>query len=242
MPKSTKKSSNNSIDRIPSGIPGFDKLIDGGFVKGSINLISGGPGTGKTIFSMQFLYEGITKFKENGLFISFEENLNGLKNDAAVFDWDFPELEKQGKCKFLTFKPLNNPSLTSDLVRIIKKNDIKRVVIDSVSVFSMAFRGDPFKLRKELYSLCDLLEELGCTTLLTGEIAGEAPLDVSTSGGMLSRDGLIEFIADSVITLHNSGIGGEADRAIRVLKMRRTKHEKSPIPMDIHMKGVNILS
>lgn len=238
MPKSKKE---NKFQRVKTGIPGFDKLSEGGFVEGSINLLSGGPGTGKTIFSMQYLYNGATKFNENGLFISFEENLNGLKLDASVFDWDFTELEKQGLCKFITFKPFNNPSLMDDLVKVIRKLNIKRVVIDSISVFSMAFRNDVFRTRKELYGLCNLLEELGVTTVLTSEITGEAPLDISSSGG-LSRDGLVEFIADSVITLHNSGIGGESDRAIRILKMRRTNHEKSPIPMSININGVSIKS
>ncbi len=240
MAKKTKSKNKYAIDRVSTGIPGFDKLIQAGFVKGSINLISGGPGTGKTIFSMQFLFNGATKFNENGLFISFEENLHGLKQDALVFGWDFDNLEKQGKVIFMTLKPLNNPSLTSDLVKLIHKHDIKRVVIDSISVYAMVFNADYFKLRRELYNLCDLLEEQGCTTILTAEVTGEAPLDISSSGGSLSRDGLIEYIADSVITLHNSGIGGEADRAIRVLKMRRTDHEKAPIPMMIGPNGVVI--
>lgn len=226
--------------RVATGIPGFDTLVDGGFVKGSVNLLSGGPGTGKTIFSMQYLYNGAIDFKENGLFISFEENLAGLKADAAVFGWDFNELEKKGVCKFITLKPFNNPGLAQDLKRMIHTKDIKRVVIDSISVFAMAFKNDYFKIRKELYNLCDLLEEIGCTTILTAEIAGEAPLDIS-GGGSLSRDGIVEFIADSVITLHNSGIGGEADRAVRVLKMRRTDHEKAPIPMKITAKGMGVL-
>ena len=79
--------------------------------------------------------------------------------------------------------------------------------------------------------------------LLTAEINGEAPLDITSSdGSSLSRDGIVEFIADSVITVHNSGIGGEGDRAIRVLKMRRTNHTKGPGPMSISKKGVNIKS
>ncbi|MBW3004053.1 AAA family ATPase [Candidatus Woesearchaeota archaeon] len=225
--------------RVRTGIPGFDSIVQGGLINGSVNLLSGGPGTGKTIFCMQYLYNGATKFNENGLFISFEENLAGLKADAKVFGWNFDELEKKGLTKFMTFKPFNNPGLIQELRRVIRSKDIKRVVIDSISVFSMAFNEDYFKIRKELYNICGLLEEVGCTTILTAEISGEAPLDIS-AGGRLSRDGIVEFIADSVVTLHNSGIGGEADRALRVLKMRRTDHEKSPVPMKISKEGIKL--
>ncbi|MFH1682490.1 MAG: ATPase domain-containing protein [Candidatus Woesearchaeota archaeon] len=230
----------SNVERVKTNIPGFDRLVDGGLVKDSIVLLSGGPGTGKTIFGMQFLYNGATELDENGMFISFEENLHSLKEDAKVFGWDFDELEKKDKVRFITFKPFSNPGLTDEIIKLIKGKNIKRAVIDSISLYTMAFKDDLFKIRKELYRLTNLFENLNCTTILTSEVAGEAPLDIS-SGNTITRDGMIEFIADAVITLHNSGIGGEADRAIRVLKMRRTNHEKAPIPMTISEDGMNVL-
>jgi len=227
--------------RIKTNIPGFDKHIEGGFVEESLNLISGGTGCGKTIFAMQFLYEGV-KQGEKGLFISFEEEFDKLMGDAAVFGWDLGKLEKEKKCFFFSCKPMEEPNLQSKISSIIKDNKINRVVIDSISVFSMMFKDDPYRIRKEFYKLADFLKKMGCTVLLTAEINGEAPLDITSGGGALSRDGLIEFIADSVITLHNSGIGGEGDRAIRVLKMRRTNHTKGPVSMNISKKGMKVLS
>ena len=228
------------VEREPTNIPGFDKMIDGGFVKNSLNLVSGGPGTGKTIFAMQFLLEGV-KVGQKGLFISFEEECDNLMGDAMVFGWDFRKLEKQEKCFFFTCKPMEEPNLQMKISEIIKGNKITRVVIDSISVFAMMFKEDAYRIRKEFYKLADFLKKMGCTVLLTSEIAGEAPLDISAGGGSLSRDGIIEFIADSIITVHNSGIGGEGDRAIRVLKMRRTNHTKGPVPMNITKKGMQIL-
>ncbi|MBT3985708.1 AAA family ATPase [archaeon] len=228
------------VERVATNIPGFDKMIDGGFVKNSLNLVSGGPGTGKTIFAMQFLLEGV-KVGQKGLFISFEEEFDNLMGDAMVFGWDFRKLEKQEKCFFFTCKPMEEPNLQMKISEIIKGNKITRVVIDSISVFAMMFKEDAYRIRKEFYKLADFLKKMGCTVLLTSEIPGEAPLDISSGGGSLSRDGIIEFIADSIITVHNSGIGGEGDRAIRVLKMRRTDHTKGPVPMNITKKGMQIL-
>ena len=227
--------------RIKTNIPGFDAHIGGGLVKNSVTLLSGGPGTGKTIFSLQFLYESIQRDKTNALFVSFEEDFDGLMGDARVFGWNFEKLQREGKCAFLSCKPLEEPNLQVKIDRLIKKYKVKRVVIDSISVFSMMFKDDMYRVRKEFYKLTSFLKKQGCTILLTAEISGEAPLDITAAGGSLSRDGIIEFIADSVITLHNSGIGGEADRAIRVLKMRRTNHTKGPLPLQITKKGMKVL-
>ena len=229
------------VDRIKTHIVGFDKHIEGGFVKNSVNLLSGGPGTGKTIFALQFLYEGIRKSNEPGLFISFEEDFDNLIGDANVFNWDFQKLQKEAKCVFLSCKPLEEPNLQTKMQELIQKYKVKRVIIDSISIFSMMFKDDAYRVRKEFYKLARFLKEQDCTILLTAEISGEAPLDITSGGGSLSRDGIIEFIADSVITLHNSGIGGEGDRAIRVLKMRRTAHTKGPLPMGISNTGMQVL-
>lgn len=228
------------VERIKTYIPGFDKHIEGGFVMNSVNLLSGGPGTGKTVFSLQYLYDGVKK-GDNGLFVSFEEEFDNLMGDAAVFGWDFEKLQKEGKCIFLSCKPLEEPNLQTKMQDLIRKYNVKRVVIDSISIFSMMFKDDAYRVRKEFYKLARFLKDQGCTILLTAEISGEAPLDITSGGGSLSRDGIIEFIADSVITLHNSGIGGEGDRAIRVLKMRRTAHTKGPVPMGINEKGMQVL-
>ncbi|MBI4144830.1 hypothetical protein HY493_01330 [Candidatus Woesearchaeota archaeon] len=224
--------------RLPTHIPGFDTLCNGGFVHDSVNLITGGTGTGKTIFCLQFLHNQLMQGKR-GLYISFEENLDALVGDAMLFGWDFAKLQKEGKCWFITFQPVTGPGLQAEFVHLIQEKKIDIVIVDSISVLAMMYEYNYFKMRKELYILSDTLKKLGVTALFTAEIEGEAPLDIS-GGGKLSRDGVVEFIADSVITVHNAGIGGESDRAIRVLKMRRTKHEKGPVPLAITEKGMEV--
>jgi circadian clock protein KaiC len=234
MPKEVKRSG-----RFATHIPGFDPLCNGGFVDGSVNLVTGGTGTGKTIFCLQFLHNAIDRGKK-GLYVSFEENLEALIGDAREFGWDFAKLQKEGKCWFITFQPVTGPGLQAEFVHLIQEKQINVLVVDSISVLAMMYEFNYFKMRKELYILSDTLKKLGVTTLYTAEIEGEAPLDIS-GGGKLSRDGIVEFIADSVITVHNAGIGGESDRAIRILKMRRTKHEKGPVPLKISEKGMEVL-
>ena len=191
---------------------------------------------------MQFLYEGATKFNEPGVFLSFEENEESLYKHALQFGWDFKKLEQEGKCVLLAFEPFKFRDIQKEVVHLIKKMGIKRVVIDSLSVFAMSFKENQYKLRKELYSLSSFLKTLNCTTIVTAETEGEPALDITSGGGALTREGFIEYVADSVMTMHNSGIGGEADRAIRVVKMRRTNHRRDPIPMKIGRTGMKVLS
>lgn len=222
-------------DRVSSGINGLDPLISGGFVSNSINLITGGAGAGKTIFLAHFLYEGAMK-NEKGLFISFEQDVISIKKDLEGFGFNFDKLENKGLIKFIYMGPYKQKDLQTEILQEVSKFKASRVVIDSLSVFAMSFK-DEYEIRKQIYTLGNLLNRINCTVVATSETVGEAPLDVS-SGGRLTRYGVEEFIADSVITLHNAGIGGEADRALRIVKMRRTNHARGVVPMQITSKGI----
>src|SRR3989338_3618772 len=92
-------------ERIPIDIPGFDPLIQCGFKLGSINLVAGPAGSGKTIFAIQFLVDGIIRFKEPGIYITFEERKDKLYEDMLSFGWDLAKYEKSGMFVFLEYTP-----------------------------------------------------------------------------------------------------------------------------------------
>ena len=93
------------ISRIPSGIPGLDEMVEGGFEKNSSVLVIGGGGSGKTIFGTQFLLEGIEKFNETGIYISFEERKDKFYKHIMLFGWNLEELENQGRFVFIKYSP-----------------------------------------------------------------------------------------------------------------------------------------
>jgi len=226
------------MERLKTGIPGFDEVCDGGFLANSVNLISGGTGTGKTIFCLQFLWNGISKSKEDGIYISLEESEESLMEDAKPFGWDFYNARKS-KCKFLYIPPYNIRDFESVLVEKISKTKSKRVVIDSISSLGMALEDD-FERKKSIYRLVEQLKKLNCVAILTSEIPSGT--SISAEGmGRLSRFGIEEFACDSVIIFHYAGLGGLSDRAIQIVKMRRTKHARSPLPMEIGKNGIKIL-
>lgn len=230
------------MKRVQTGIHGFDEVTQGGFVNNSVNLLSGGTGTGKTLFCLQFLWNSITKYNENSIYISFEESEENLKEDAKVFKWNFDNIKgnNKRKCVFCYFPPYSIRDFESSLIEKIEKTKSKRVVIDSISSLAMSLEDD-FERRKGIYRLVDQLKKLDCTSILTSEIAYGS--SISADGiGKLSRDGIVEFVCDSVTTCHYAGLGGLSDRAIRIIKMRRTKHVRSPLPMEITNEGVRVFS
>ena len=227
----TKESLNK---RVPTGIVGLDKIINGGFIPNSVNLISGGAGTGKTVFALQFLYKGAL-LGEKGLFISMEEDLNDLKEDALTFGWDFNKLEEENKVKFIYIYPYEITNFQTLLINEITRVNAKRVVIDSTSVLGMALDNE-FEVRKQLYALASQLKRIGCTSILTSEI-------VDLESNRFSRFGVEEFVADSVITMHflRSSNEKKSQRAMRIVKMRRTHIPHDPIPIKITNQGIKVL-
>ncbi len=225
------------IERIKTGIPGFDQLVQGGLVKGSTSLVTGGTGTCKTLFSMQFLYSGAVDFGEKGIYISFEESEEDLKSAAESIGINFSKAGK--KAKFICLSPYDTIDFISLLKDEITRFGAKRVVIDSITALAMPLDNN-FERKKMIFTLNKMLKKMKCSCLLVSEIPSEGSIS-SESLGRFSRFGVEEFLCDSVIMLHYMGIGGEADRAARVVKMRKTSHKKGPIPMEIGNKGIKIL-
>lgn len=125
------------MERVKTGIPGFDELVEGGVPKNFNVLLVGAPGTGKTIFGLQYLYSGALA-GENGLYVSLESNTDMLKEQGKRFGWDLNSLESQGKITFLSI-PMDVVKL--DLFKIIEDavntTHAKRLVFDSLEIFSV---------------------------------------------------------------------------------------------------------
>ena len=236
------------VERVNTGILGLDDKMEGGFVKGSVNLVVGKAGTGKTQFSSSFLYAGAMK-GESGLYVTTEESSEGIKKDIkAMFGWDLEALEQQGVIKFVTIKPVYpdkpiandvNMVTRSYLVNVLNKIAIavrelnaKRLVIDSISVIEM-FIDDKYLARVALMALTDKLRQMGVTTVMTGEIP-------ETSEG-LSGSGIIEYLVDTVIKLDFVPVSEEFKRTITIRKMRRTNHSTLIHPFEITPKGIKII-
>jgi circadian clock protein KaiC len=84
-------------NRVPTGIPSLDKIIDGGFNEGDTILVAGQPGAGKSTLGVQFIYNGAVKYNQTGVYVTFVESANKLKRNMLRFNWDLAKLEKKRK-------------------------------------------------------------------------------------------------------------------------------------------------
>ena len=216
--------------RVPTGIPGLDELMEGGFEEGSVNLITGKTGTGKSIFSAQFLYNGARKYRDRGLYITTGETIKNIKRQSKKFGWDFDSLEKDGYLRIIEVEPydieklMENISVSKDLM------SSKRIVTVSISMFEL-YMQDPYKIRKNLFSMLQKFRDMGKTVLVVAEVLEESK--------NLSRSGVIEFMVDSVILLQYLGIA-KHKRSLMIRKMRMTNHSTDIHPFEIGPKGIEM--
>lgn len=232
--KKTKRSSVKKEDRVATGIPNFDNLIEGGFEKNSTNLIVGSSGSGKTIFSTQFLVDGM-KNNEKCLYVTFEEKKSEFYTNMKKFGWNLEEYEKKGIFTFLEYAPEKVKLMLEEgggaIENTIIKNKISRIVIDSITSFALLFDKELDK-REAALALFSMISKWNCTSLLTYE------------GDPIKEDAIdhraMEFESDSIILLYGLRQKAERQSFLEVLKMRGTKHSKNIYKFDIGKSGITL--
>jgi len=214
------------IDRIRTGITGFDELAEGGLPAGRSVLVSGPAGSGKTLFGLEFLLRGVTDFNEPGVFVTFEERKSDIFSEVACFGWDLAEIEKQGKVAFVDASSIaENQVEVGDydfgalLARIrhaIDKVGAKRVVIDSVSALFLRYKDNAI-VRREMFKMIDALRKANVTSVITAERVRDEDAH--------SRFGVEDFVADGVVFLYNTIVGRDRERQIEIVKLRGARHQ-----------------
>ncbi|MFH0714511.1 MAG: ATPase domain-containing protein [Candidatus Diapherotrites archaeon] len=217
--------------RTKAGIPGMDDLLYGGIPSGNLVVLSGDPGSGKTIFCLTFLLKGIEEYDEPGLYISLEESAEEILALGAEFGYGLEKHIDDKKLKILTVELYDFDKLKNSIEDAIISMKAKRVVVDPGVVFRLFFEKE-LDARKNILSLAKMLKRLGCTSLITNEIN----LDETRS-----LFGLEEYVADGVILLYHTKVGNKFVRSIGVLKMRGTRISEKLHPVQIDKSGVRVL-
>jgi circadian clock protein KaiC len=235
-----------AIDRIKTGIPGLDELIEGGFPRGDTILVAGKAGTGKSILATQFIYKGVTEYNEPGVFVTLEESPHLIKRNMLRFGMDLDKLEKEGKISIVDLSPSKEatpvtigeyPSfdlsgLQAIIMNHIKKINARRVVLDTLSIMAYKFRSRDI-LREEFFKLAASITRTGCTLLITSEIPAQ-----ETGFGVFDIEA---FLASGVIVLYNEKISDTSrSRSIEVLKLRGSKHSSRIHSMRITDEGIRV--
>jgi KaiC/GvpD/RAD55 family RecA-like ATPase len=238
---------------VPTGIQGLDELISGGFPRGRVVLVLGGPGTGKTILVAQFLYKGISEYGENGIFVSLDESQNHFYSEMMKFGWDFKKAEEEGKFLFvdatrlsrvallkekllkeetssLRGKQLQIDKLIEELQAKIQQIGAKRVALDTLASLFYRFL-DPIERRTGSVDLIESLSDLGATTVVTTELSY-----LGLERNLMDE----EFLVHGVIMMQTLFSGGTTTRALQVEKMRGANVNPNLVPYTIDKNGIEI--
>ena len=225
----------SSVEKLATGIPGFDLIAVGGFPIHRTTLIAGTAGSGKSVFAAQFIAEGIKQWNHSGVFVTFEEPPEDIRRNMASLGWDIPAWEEQGKWVFVDASPhyeddmviTGNYDLGAFLARLqhaINKVKAERVAIDSLGAIFTQFQ-EARVIRLELLRIATIMKQMQVTTVMTTEREQEY--------GNIARFGVEEFVADNVVILRNSLDEQIRHRTIEILKFRGTYHHKGEYPFTV---------
>jgi len=224
------------MERVKTGIPGLDEMLLGGFLSQTANLVEGAPGTGKTTLGMQFIYHGIVACGEPGLILTFEEFPQQYYSDAASFGWDFRQMEREGKLRVVMTSPevskADLEQVGGRIEGLVREIDAKRILVDSLSHFERLSK-DPAHLRSIVYGFVNALKREGLTAMLTQE-------SVALLGEAEGMDDAFTFLVDSYILLRYVEIESTIRKALLVLKMRGSNHDKRIRQFDITSRGIEV--
>jgi len=234
------------VERVRSGIPGFDELIEGGFPKGTTVLVTGPTGSGKTTFGVQFVYKGAELYGEPGVIVTLEERAQDLRREMKAFGWDIEKYEEQGLIaivdgvsavvglpseeQYVLEGNLNAEDFLRYIYRVVKAINAQRLVIDSIPSIAFRLRKED-EIREVLLQLNTILLEMGITSILTTE----AP---DPSRGRISRYGVEEYISRGVVLLDFLEREVELKRYLLIRKMRETRHSMKKYPFEITDEGI----
>jgi len=248
-----------TIRKVETGISGLDKMLQGGFPEGRMILVTGGPGTGKTIFCSQFLHHGAGK-GDKTVYISLDETKTHFTEEMLTFGWDFKKLEQDNKFKFIDASSVRripeqakmgtipvegkelartrlmdeiittfNGSRSKGIERMFADFGAQRVVLDSVSGLTFRF-PEAWQKRQAILDIMEALNNSEATCLITSE---------AVTIGEERQVQPEEYLSQGVVHLQTLGTG---ERAVRILKMRGTEVDSVPRPYKIGETGIEVYS
>jgi len=236
-----------SYSKVPTGIEGLDSMLEGGLPKGRIILVRGSPGAGKSILCSHYLFNGATKFGENGIYVSLEESKHQLFREMKLFDMDFKSLEEENQVAFIDASPIRHTPAETKLGNIrVGRRDFslmalgkliqtkaeewkaERIVIDPLTALSLQY-SDDIRRWEMMLDLLEILGRTSATCILTEDLrapslAGEIPIE--------------DYAVHGVILMQSLEMGKGAVKTIRIVKMRESKHDDQTRIYQIDEAGI----
>lgn len=226
------------LKKVKTGIDGLDVLLEGGLPERRGLLLIGGPGTGKTVMLAEFIYQGITKIGENGVFVTFEERPHNIMQNMSSFGWDMETLVKQKKLFFVDVSPRLDYeevschyNLTPLLERIkyaVSLVKARRVVIDGIGHLFDKFSNKKI-IREVIYAISDELKKMDISYMISTE-QQMGPMCYSVE----------EYVADGVINMTSETNQNQTVRSLEIIKMRGSSYLDGRTTFEINQNGLTV--
>ncbi len=230
------------VERVKTGIPGLDEILGGGIPKRNVVLVAGGPGTGKSIMGMQYLWSGL-QIGEPGIYVALEEHPVQVRINMRQFNWDVKNYEAKGvfaivdaftagvgeaakREKYVVKDPTDVGAIVDVVKQAISDIGAQRVVVDSISTLYLT---KPSIARSVILQLKKLLSGMGTTSMLVSQVS------VTERG--FGGPG-VEHAADGIVRLDLDEVDGELVRSLIIWKMRGTSHSMKRHLFEISDKGI----
>ncbi|MCX9085455.1 MAG: KaiC domain-containing protein [Candidatus Methanoperedens sp.] len=226
------------MDLMNTGVDGLDEMLEGGIPAGHITAFLGSPGTGKSTFALQFIYAGLKK-GENCIYLSLEESEENIVKTASMFGWDLKPYITNQKLVLIRLSAMNIKvtvgRVENDLPKLFRSSGVKRLAIDPITLFEMMYDAESER-RERLFDLAEKMREYGVTAYMTSE--------TNNNNSFSSKYGLLEYIADGVITLRQIRPSDlrAVTTVVEVSKMRRVDHSRDIKPYVITKNGIVVHS
>ncbi len=229
------------VERISTGVPGLDHILEGGFPHPSTVLLTGESGTGKTILGLQYLYNGVKQYDEPGIYLTIQGYDTDLTWYCSRFNLDIGELQEERKAVITTYEIAEYEEfharsvareIEKRLSRLIESVNAKRVVIDNITPFGY-FSSSKADYRKLLHRLSSSLKKEGCSTLFISE---------KPDREKLTPFQVEPYVVDGVIKLGKDEQGKKRKRRLKINKMVATRTPLGPTPFTITEDGFKLLT
>jgi len=222
------------FEQISSGIPEIDKLLHGGIERGTVTIVSGPTGVGKTTLSTQFMKEAAGRGERSVIYL-FEENRETFLARSRAVNIPVDQMLEKGTLQVNEVEALErSPQEFARMVRDeVEGEDADIVMIDGIAGYRLTLRGEEEQMLQQMHALGRYLKNSGVTGVFIDETR-------NVTGEFHATMENISYLADNIVFLRHLEVDGELRKAIGVLKKRTSDFERTIREFKITEHGISV--
>ena len=223
-----------ATETIPSGVDNLDSLLNGGIERGTVTVVSGPTGVGKTTTGSLFMTEAAARGERSVIYM-FEESTATFRHRSEAVGIPVDEMVEEGTLAVKEIEPLDlSPEEFASMVREeVEERDTNVVMIDGIKGYTLSIQGDEDELVRKLHALGRYLKNMGVTVIFLDEVG-------TVSGEFRPTESGISYLADNILFLRYAEMGAEIGKVAGVLKKRVGTFERTLRPFGIDTGGVTV--